>query len=83
MIEITERQIRDSEKKIIPRKDKRTENAVMGFIVILGIFLAPLLLIDKYWFDVPSNVELILLLPILTIAAYLTYRLDKKGFDSK
>ncbi len=87
MIEITERQIRDSEKKIlldrIPSKDKRTENAVMGFIVIFGIFLAPLLLIDKYWFDVPSKVELISLIPILTIAAYLTYRLDKKGFDSK
>ena len=87
MIEITERQISDSEKKIlldrIPSKDKRTENAVMGFIVIFGIFLAPLLFIDKYWFDVSSNVEFISLIPILTIAAYLTYRLDKKRFDSK
>jgi len=87
MIQITERQISDSEIKIlldrIPSNNKRTENAVMGFIVILGIFLVPLLLIDKFWLDIPSSVELISLIPILTIAAYMTYRLDKKGFDSK
>ncbi len=87
MIEVTERQISDLEKKIlldrIPSQEKRAESAVMGFIVVLGIFLAPLLLIDKYWFDVPSNVQSISLIPIVAIAAYLAYRLDKMGFDSK
>ena len=52
MIEITQRPIGDSEKKIllerIPRVDKRIENLVIGFIVILGILLVLLVLIDKY-----------------------------------
>ena len=87
MIQITQRPINDSERKIlldkIPTKGQRVENATMSFLFILFVFLGPLLLIDKYWFDVPSNVELIVLFPILTIVTLLTYRMDKQMFDSK
>jgi hypothetical protein len=87
MIEITERPFNDTERKIlldqIPTTGERTENGVMAFIFILFIFLGPLLLIDKYWFDVPPNIELIVILPILAIVTFLTYIFDKKMFDYK
>lgn len=86
MIEISQRPINDTEKKIlldqIPSKARRIENATMAFIFILFIFLGPLLLMDKYWFDVPLRVELITLVPILTIAFCLTYMFDRKMHDS-
>jgi len=87
MIQITQRPINDSEKKIllgqIPSRGERIEKATMAFIFILFVFLGPLLLIDRYWIDVSPRVELISLFPILTITTLLTYRLDKKMFDSK
>lgn len=86
MIEITERPILEAEKEIlrqrIPDKDKRAENALMAFIIIAGILLLPLLAIDKYIVDVPSTIQLITLVPIICVAAYLAYRLDKTGNDS-
>ena len=87
MVEINQRSINDRERKLlldqIPGKGKRIENGTMMFIFILFGFLVPLLLIDKYWFDVPSRVELITLIPILTVSLYLTYRINRRMYDSK
>ncbi len=86
MIEITERQILEAEKKILlqrmPDRDKRAENAIMAFIIAAAILVLPLIAIDKYIVDVSSTIQLISLVPIISLAAYLAYRLDKTGNDS-
>lgn len=87
MIEITQRPLKESERIIlirqIPDKWKYIADDVLLFVVILFVLISPLLLFDKYWFDVPPVIELIVLVPLLVIAFVVTYRRTKKMHDSR
>jgi hypothetical protein len=84
MIEITERQLTFEEKKILEEQygtfDKRAGRVATIFFFSFAVCLLPLLAIDKYLYDVPSNIELIAFIPMIITSALVTYKIY--GFES-
>jgi hypothetical protein len=84
MIEITERQLTLEEKNTLEKQygtfDQRAGKVVSIFFVAFVICLLPLLAIDKYFVDVPSNIELLAFIPMIIISAIATYKIY--GYES-
>ena len=81
MIEIIERQLTLEEKKTLEKQygtlKQRAGKAATIFFISFVVCLLPLLAVDKYVYDVPSSIELIALIPMTIISAFITYRIYK------
>jgi hypothetical protein len=81
MIEIIERLLTIDEKRTLEKQygtfDQKAGKVVSIFFVAFVICLLPLLAIDKYLVDVPSNIELLAFIPMTIISAFATYKIYK------
>jgi hypothetical protein len=87
MIEIIQRPLTLDEKRTLQEQygtfDQKAGKVVSIFFVAFFICLLPLLVIDKYFVDVPSNIELLAFIPLTIISAFITYkiyRFEHEGF---
>jgi hypothetical protein len=81
MIEIIERPLTIDERRTLEKQygtfDQKAGKVVSIFFVAFVICLLPLLAIDKYLVDVPSNIELLAFIPMTIISAFATYKIYK------
>jgi hypothetical protein len=81
MIEISERQLTLEEKKTLEKQygtfDQRAGKVATIFFISFVVCLLPLLAIDKWFYDVPSNIELLAFIPMTIISAFATYKIYK------
>ncbi|MCA6408301.1 MAG: hypothetical protein IM574_08720 [Cytophagales bacterium] len=85
MIEIIERPLTIDEKGTLEKQygtfDQKAGKVVSIFFVAFVICLLPLLAIDKYLVDVPSNIELLAFIPMIIVSAFATYKIYKFESD--